>query len=115
MLEKGTQVNIPVLGLHHDEKYYPEPEKFMPERFNEDTNFVNRPFLGFGEGPRNCIGMRLGKMQTKIALILMLKNHFYELSEKHIGKELIYSPNAVLLTPINPIELRCKARNSRSL
>jgi cytochrome P450 family 6 len=57
-LEKGLQVLLPVLGLHHGPKYYPDPERFDPERFSEEEK-KKRPhfsFLPFGEGPRICIG-----------------------------------------------------------
>lgn len=55
-IEKDTAVYIPVLGLHNDAKYFPQPEKFMPERFQE-TTFKNQfVFLPFGQGPRRCIG-----------------------------------------------------------
>jgi cytochrome P450 len=49
---------IPVYALHHDPKYYPEPERFDPERFNEDekANRHRYVYLPFGEGPRICIG-----------------------------------------------------------
>ncbi|GBP92745.1 hypothetical protein EVAR_100503_1 [Eumeta japonica] len=32
-VDKGTLIHIPVYALHRDPKYYPEPEKFLPERF----------------------------------------------------------------------------------
>ena len=54
----GTGVYIPLLGLHYDPEYYPEPNKFDPERFSEENkqkrpNYTHMPF---GEGPRLCIG-----------------------------------------------------------
>lgn len=56
----GDVLWLPVLGIHRDEKYYPNPEKFDPDRFNE-TNKANinpASYLPFGVGPRNCIGSR---------------------------------------------------------
>jgi cytochrome P450 family 6 len=58
MVEKGTKILIPVMALHHDPKYYPDPERFDLERFSE-VEKKKRPhfsYLPFGEGPRICIG-----------------------------------------------------------
>jgi len=57
-LEKNIQIFIPVMGLHYDPKYYPEPERFDPERFSdkEKKNRSQYSYLPFGEGPRICIG-----------------------------------------------------------
>jgi cytochrome P450 family 6 len=57
-VEKGMLVLVSILGLHHDPKYYPDPQKFDPERFSEAEK-KKRPtfcYLPFGEGPRMCIG-----------------------------------------------------------
>ena len=58
VLEKRMTTVIPVLALHHDPKYYPEPERFDPERFTEDEKAKRHHYvyLPFGEGPRICIG-----------------------------------------------------------
>jgi cytochrome P450 family 6 len=57
-LEKGMATVIPVLAIHHDPKYYPDPERFDPERFSEVEKAKRHQYvyLPFGEGPRICIG-----------------------------------------------------------
>lgn len=59
VLEKDTQVFISVWGMHMDEANYPNPEKFDPERFNDENKckIPQYAYLPFGEGPRICIGM----------------------------------------------------------
>lgn len=58
VIDKGMNIIIPVYALHHDPQYYPEPERFDPERFSEES-LKSRPdgtYLPFGDGPRMCIG-----------------------------------------------------------
>lgn len=58
LIEKGKSIWIPIFAIHNDPKYYPEPEKFDPERFSDENKRLIVPgaFLPFGLGPRNCIG-----------------------------------------------------------
>ena len=58
VIEKGCKVVIPSYAIHHDPRYYPDPDAFDPDRFQEE-NVKSRPsytYLPFGEGPRLCIG-----------------------------------------------------------
>ncbi|KAH8273513.1 hypothetical protein KR018_009060 [Drosophila ironensis] len=74
-LRPGDNVMIPVYALHHDPDFYPEPEVFRPERFLDGglKRFQQAGvFLGFGNGPRQCLGIRLGLAMAKAALAAIL-------------------------------------------
>lgn len=62
LVEKGIEIIIPIFGIHHDPDYYPNPELFDPERFSPDNKkqIMSCTYLPFGEGPRTCIGKRIG-------------------------------------------------------
>lgn len=89
--------------MHIDEKYYEEPDKFDPDRFNDEnligTNQINQPFYPFGDGPRNCIGTRFAKMQMKFGLVTMLKNFKFELDEELKNNGITFNKRAMLLAP----------------
>lgn len=58
LFEKGIAIWIPIYGIQHDPNYYPDPEKFNPDRFSDENKhkLVPGTYLPFGLGPRNCIG-----------------------------------------------------------
>lgn len=57
-IKTGTSVVISILGFSRDPKYFPEPERFWPERFDPaDKHYVENAYIPFGEGPRQCIGI----------------------------------------------------------
>lgn len=112
VIEKGTTIFLSALGLQMDPKYYDEPEKFKPERYNGDVNksFEEMPNLVFGSGPRNCLGMRLGLLQSKIALILLLQKFRFELDERHKNTELKLNPASTVLASINGLNVKAFRR-----
>lgn len=95
VLPEGTQIIIPNLAFHRDPETFPNPMNFDPDRFSPETKKARHQFswLPFGEGrnvkhfilrilsikyflgPRYCIGMRFGYLQTKLTLALLL-HHF---------------------------------------
>ncbi|XP_030368881.1 probable cytochrome P450 6a14 [Scaptodrosophila lebanonensis] len=84
VIEGGTSVLIPVHSIHYDPEYYPEPERFDPERFTPEAVAARNPFayLPFGDGPRNCIGLRFGKMQAKIGLIMLVRHFKFDVCKR---------------------------------
>jgi cytochrome P450 family 6 len=57
-LDVGVKILVPVYGLHHDPKYFPDPEVFNPENFNDEIKAKrpNHSYLPFGDGLRKSIG-----------------------------------------------------------
>jgi cytochrome P450 len=82
-IKRGTTVIIPVYALHMDAHYYPDPEKFDPARFTGENDRPKCVFLPFGEGPRMCMGVRFAMVQTKAAMVTIIRNFKVTLSADH--------------------------------
>lgn len=114
-IEKGTSIMISVDGIHYDPEYYEEPTKFQPERFgNEKMSFNENPFLSFGDGPRNCIGLRFAKLQTKLGVVLLLRKFRFDLSQEHELKERM-NPRGLAKQPSTGINLKVEFRSTNEI
>ncbi|XP_066259970.1 cytochrome P450 9e2-like [Euwallacea similis] len=101
---------IPIISIHHDEKYYPDPEKFIPERFSEANkgNILPYTYLPFGVGPRACIGSRFALLEIKAIMFYLLKN-FEVVLTKNTRIPLKFVRKSIALTPEGGIPLGLKS------
>ncbi|XP_012936526.1 cytochrome P450 3A56 [Aplysia californica] len=85
----GANVFIPIYKILRDPEYWPEPEKFDPDRFSAENKANHDPvaFLAFGFGPRQCVGKRLALMEVKVALCHILSRMKFVLNERTEPKE----------------------------
>ncbi|KAF2897406.1 hypothetical protein ILUMI_08770 [Ignelater luminosus] len=109
VLKKGTSVFIPVMGIQNDPEYFPNPDKFDPERFSEENKAKRHSaaWTPFGDGPRACIGLRFGLMQTKVGLITLL-NRFRFTLHPNTKLPLCFDPKGFVLTADNGIWLNAE-------
>lgn len=70
-IPKGTKIIISSYVSHRDENYFQDPEKFIPERWDNNFEQTLPPgvYFPFHMGPRTCIGYRFGFLQAQITLL----------------------------------------------
>lgn len=71
----GHNILISPYALHRDKRFWPQPEKFMPERFllDEVKKRPRNSYLPFGAGPRMCIGNNFAIMEMQIVLSMIIQ------------------------------------------
>ncbi|KAJ2939817.1 hypothetical protein O0L34_g18011 [Tuta absoluta] len=76
IIRKGEALQIPVWAMHRDPEFFPNPDKFDPERFSEENKHNIKPFTykPFGLGPRNCIGSRFALCEIKVMAYMLLRH-----------------------------------------
>lgn len=77
--EPGTVMLPSIYLAHHREDIYPEPKKFLPERFLE-RKYSAFEFLPFGGGNRICPGYALVMLEMKLTLSTILSSYELELA-----------------------------------
>ncbi|XP_053799876.1 thromboxane-A synthase isoform X4 [Vidua chalybeata] len=106
----GAVIETAVGHLHHNPEFWPEPEKFIPERFTEEAKKEQHPFayLPFGAGPRGCLGMKMGLLETKMTLLRILqKFRFKTCPETEIPLQL---KSKATLGPKNGVYITLESR-----
>jgi len=75
--KKDDLITFPLSVIHFDEDSFENAHEFIPERFLENK-YKPSAYQPFGQGPRNCIGMRFAQMEIKITLAKVLMKYKVE-------------------------------------
>jgi cytochrome P450 len=81
--------------IHRSERYFPDPLRFDPGRFEPEAR-RDRPkyaYFPFGGGPRVCIGQALAKLQMPLVLAMVLQRFRFTLIE---GQKITPQPRITL-------------------
>lgn len=94
----GMPIYIPFYAIQLDEKNFPEPRRFDPERFSPENIRKIKPFthFPFGVGPKSCIGERFALLQVKTGIVKILKEFRLETTER-TPKTIVLEKKAMLI------------------
>ena len=95
--------------VHHDARWWPQPETFQPERFSRDNekNIEKFAYLPFGGGPRVCIGNSFAEMESVLVLATIAQR--YRLRLDPADQPVIPEPT-LTLRPRHPPTMRLESR-----
>ena len=80
-IRRGTTVVIPIHHIHHDPRWWPDPETFDPHRFLQGAK--DRPrsaYLPVGGGRRICIGQSFALMEMALMAAIMSQRFTFDLA-----------------------------------
>jgi cytochrome P450 len=77
-IRPGTTVLIPIHQIHHDERWWPDPETFDPTRFLGVHDRPRSAYLPFGGGRRICIGQSFALMEMVLMTVIMSQRFTFD-------------------------------------
>ena len=105
VIPKGCQVYIPIYNIQRNPAFWPDPDKFDPERFGPNAKVPYNPatYVTFGDGPRMCPGRQYSHIKIKMAMISMLRE-FKFVKTKETDVPLPYD-NTFQVTPLRHLKV----------
>ncbi|EYC18046.1 hypothetical protein Y032_0028g1653 [Ancylostoma ceylanicum] len=72
---RGTAITAELSLIMSDEKYFENPEKFDPDRYERGGKALEQRVIPFGLGKRACIGESLAKAEIYLVLSNMISRY----------------------------------------
>ena len=105
----GAQPFMSQWVVHHDERWFPDPWSFRPERWltPESSDLPRFAYFPFGGGPRICVGQHFALLELILLVARITQTHRFE----RIEEDLTMRP-VVTLRPTDPVRFRVQRRSS---
>lgn len=111
-VRKGTLAVVPIWHLHRDPRNFPEPERFLPERFLPDATPIPRgAYLPFGAGPHFCLGQHFATVEMALVAAHLIEGFEVALAEADALPEPVVD---LALKPQQPLRLRFTRRANQA-
>lgn len=87
-LPAGTSLGVNIYGMHRDARFFPEPDRFDPERFSAENekHIPKYAYIPFGAGPRVCIGNSFAMMEAKLVVATLARRFHLSHAPGHIAE-----------------------------
>jgi cytochrome P450 len=105
-LPAGIGLGASILLCHYRPDLYPEPERFLPERFL-GRSYTPFEFLPFGGGVRRCIGSAFALYEMKLVLATVLRGYRLSLAD---AAEPGFAVRSTTVGPRRPILMQATPR-----
>jgi cytochrome P450 len=104
----GTHVFYSIAGAHRIPTLFADPDRFDPDRFAPPREEHKTPYalVGFGGGPRICIGINFAQVEIKALISHLLRNYQLELVPRQQIVQM-YMPTSM---PLHGIRMRVENR-----
>jgi cytochrome P450 len=88
-IPRGANVVLWIYHVHHDPRWYPEPERFDPERFSGTRRraIPASAFVPFGAGTRSCIGKQFAMLEAQLVLSCILQRFRLEPASAGVARD----------------------------
>ncbi|XP_029677803.1 cytochrome P450 4C1-like [Formica exsecta] len=111
ILPKGADIVLQIMSAHRNEKYWPNPLVFNPDRFlPENIGTSNSSYMPFSLGSRNCIGIKYAMTSLKVFLSTLVRTFVFKI-DKSIPVDEIKFNYDLMLNFAEPIKIRIEKRD----
>ena len=105
-IPKGGALNAPQYAVHRDPRWWPDPDRFDPDRFTDEAK-QGRPryaYFPFGGGSRQCIAEGLAWMEGTLVLAMLARQWRFT-PEAGAPEHIAISPS-ITLRPTHGVRLQ---------
>jgi cytochrome P450 len=116
--KKGALFGYLIHELHKNPHQWYHPEKYLPDRFNPEHQYFNKPngdprhpnaYMPFGFGERKCVGYLFALTIMPLLITKIISSFDFEFTEDHMNDEDWFPEAQFFLNNYPPVPVKATA------